>query len=95
MIMTTEKLLLMIIPFTLTVVAVVLGFKSYSISLRNSIRYKYRRFIGTSEVEQMIEKEYNQILGWTVAAFIFVVLMVGALSYFVVLCLKNNIPLIS
>lgn len=92
--MSTEKLLLMLIPFTLTVVAVVLGFKSYSISLLNSIRNKYRRFIGTSEVEQMIQKEYKHNLIWTVAIFIVFTILASALAYFIVLCLRNNIPLI-
>jgi len=92
--MTTEKLLWMLIPLTLTVIAIVLGFKSYSIGLRNDIRVKYRRFIGQTGVEEMMQEEYEHSIIRTVRVFVVVVLMSCVLAYFVALCLKNNIPLI-
>lgn len=92
--MTTEKLLWMLIPLTLTVIAIVLGFKSYSIGLRNDIRVKYRRFIGQTGVEEMMQEEYEHSIIRTVRVFVVVILMSSVLAYLVALCLKNNIPLI-
>ena len=84
----------MLLPLTLTVIAIVLGFKSYSIGLRNDIRVKYRRFIGQTGVEEMMQEEYEHSIIRTVRVFVVVVLMSCVLAYFVALCLKNNIPLI-
>ncbi len=75
-------------------VAVVIGFNLYIISLRNNIRLKYHRFIGQSGVEKMIQEEYERTLIWTVTVLIVFTILVSALTYFVVLCLRNNVPLI-
>lgn len=91
--MTTEKLLWMLIPLTLTVIAIVFGFKSYSIGLRNDIRVKYHRFLGLSGVESMMEKEYQQGLNRAITLFVVFTILLGVLSYLVVLVIKNDIPL--
>lgn len=91
--MTTEKLVWMLIPLTLSVIAIVLGFKSYSIGLRNDIRVKYHRFLGQSGVESMMEKEYVQGISRAITLFIVFTILLGALSYLVVLVIKNDIPL--
>ena len=92
--MTTVKLLLMLIPLTLSVIAIVLGFKSYSIGLRNDIRVKYRRFLGQSGVESMMEKEYEQGICRAITLFVVFSILLGVLSYLVVLLVKNDIFLI-
>ena len=90
--MTTEKLLLMLIP--LTVIAMVLGFKAYTIGLKSDIRVKYRRFLGQSGVELMMEKEYKQEVSRAITLFVVFSILLSALSYFVILLVKNDIFLI-
>lgn len=92
--MATEKLVWMLIPLTLSMIGCVLGFKSYSVGLRNDIRVKYHRFLGQSGIEDMMEKEYEQRLSLVLRFVLAFIFLSGALAYFVGLCLKNDIPLI-
>lgn len=87
-------LIFKIIGVILGGIAVVAGFNAYIISLRTNIRLKYHRFIGQSGVEKMIQEEYEHTLIWTLVILIVFTLLASALAYFVVLCLRNNIPLI-
>ena len=91
--MTTEKLLWMLIPLTLTVIAIVLGFKSYSIGLRNDIRLNYRNMSWIANMEQLIQSEYEQKMRNAVILFLVLTILLGVLSYLVVLIIKNDIPL--
>lgn len=90
--MTTGKLLLMLIPLTLSVIAVVLGFKSYSIGLKSNIRLKYHSMSWISNREQVIQSEYEQKMRNAVILFVVFSILLGVLAYLVVLVLKNDIP---
>lgn len=92
--MITGKLLLTFISLTISAIAMVLGFKSYSIALKNEIRCKYHRFIGQSGVEEMKGKEYIQGMSRAITLFIVFTVLLGILGYLLVLVIKNNIPLI-
>ena len=91
--MTTEKLLLMLIPLALTVIAVVLGFKSYSVALRSQIRLKYYGYYH-SDREEKIHQEHKRKMTFVVGLFTIAVLMLGALVYLLVIIARNNIPLV-
>lgn len=91
--MITVNLILGIVSFLLTLIAIVLGFWSYSISLRSSIRIKYYNN-HSSDREQIIQREFNQRLVNAILLFLMFTILVGALAYLVVLLLKNNVPLI-
>lgn len=90
--MITGKLILGIVSFLLALTAIMLGFWSYKISLRMSIRMKYRNYY-KSDREQIIQREINQRFGNTVMHFIMVAVLLGALAYLVILLIKNNVPL--
>lgn len=90
--MNTGKLLLMLIPLTLTVIAVVLGFKSYSIALRSQIRLKYCGYYH-SDREEKILQEYKRKMTFVVGLFTTAVLILGVLAYLLVIVVRNNIPL--
>jgi len=91
--MVTEKLVWMLIPLTLSVIAIVLGFKSYSIGLRNDIRLNYRNMSWIANMEQLIQSEYEQKMRNAVILFLVLTILLGVLSYLVVLIIKNDIPL--
>lgn len=90
--MATEKLVWMLIPLTLSVIAVVLGFKSYSISLRSQIRLKYCSYYH-SDREEKIRQEHNRKMTFAVGLFTTAILILGILAYLLVIVVKNNIPL--
>ena len=90
--MTTGKLLLMLIPLTLSVIAVVLGFKSYSLGQKSNIRLKYHSMSWISNREQVIQSEYEQKMRNAVILFVVFSILLGVLAYLVVLLLKNDIP---
>ena len=71
----------MIISMTLTITAIVLGFWSYAIALRSTIRIKY------------FNREFNQRLSNAILLFLIFAILMGLLAYLVVLLLKNNIHL--
>jgi len=83
----------MLIPLTLSVIAIVLGFKSYSIGLRNDIRLNYRNMSWIANMEQLIQSEYEQKMRNAVILFLVLTILLGVLSYLVVLIIKNDIPL--
>lgn len=66
--MITGKLALGIVSFLLSLTAIVLGFWSYSISLRSSIRMKYYNN-HSSDREQMIQRECKEKLGKAILLF--------------------------
>ena len=90
--MITSKLILTGISIILSVIAIVLGFWSYSISLRSSIRMKYYNN-HSSDREQIIKREFNQRLSNAILLFLIFAILMGSLAYLVVLLLKNNIHL--
>lgn len=90
--MITTKLILMIISMTLTITAIVLGFWSYAIALRSTIRIKYFNY-HSSDREQIIKREFNQRLSNAILLFLIFAILMGSLAYLVVLLLKNNIHL--
>lgn len=90
--MITTKLILMIITMTLTITAIVLGFWSYAIALRSTIRMKYYNN-HSSDREQIIKREFNQRLSNAILIFLIFAILMGSLAYLVVLLLKNNIHL--
>lgn len=91
--MTIGKLLLMLIPLVLSVIAVVLGFKSYSIGLKSNIRLNYRNMSWIANREQLIQSEYEQKMRNAVILFLVFTILLGVLSYLVLLVIKNDIPL--
>ena len=82
----------MIISMTLTITAIVLGFWSYAIALRSTIRMKYYNN-PSSDREQIIKREFNQRLSNAILLFLIFAILMGSLAYLVVLLLKNNIHL--
>ena len=90
--MITSKLILTGISIILSVIAIVLGFWSYKISLRSSIRMKYYNN-HSSDREQMMQREYKEKLGKAILLFLIFAILMGSLAYLVVLLLKNNIHL--
>lgn len=91
--MITGKLILGIVSFLLSLTAIVLGFWSYSISLRSSIRMKYYNN-HSSDREQMIQREYKEKLGKAILLFLIFAILMGSLAYLLLLLRKNNVPLI-
>lgn len=91
--MITGKFILDIIPVFLEVIAIVLVFWSYRISLRMSIHMKYHNYY-SSDKEQIIKREINQKFGKTIMHFIMFIILLGVLVYLAFLLLKNNVPLI-
>lgn len=91
--MITGKLVLGIVSFLLSLTAIVLGFWSYSISLRSSIRMKYYNN-HSSDREQMMQREYKEKLSKAILLFLIFAILMGSLAYLVVLLIKNNVPII-
>ena len=91
--MITGKLVLGIVSFLLSLTAIVLGFWSYSISLRSSIRMKYYNN-HSSDREQMMQREYKEKLGKAILLFLIFAILMGSLAYLVILLIKNNVPII-
>ena len=91
--MITGKLALGIVSFLLSLTAIVLGFWSYSISLRSSIRMKYYNN-HSSDREQMMQREYKEKLGKAILLFLIFAILMGSLAYLVILLIKNNVPII-
>lgn len=91
--MITGKLILGIVSFLLSLTAIVLDFWSYSISLRSSIRMKYYNN-HSSDREQIIKREFNQRLSNAILLFLIFAILMGSLTYLVVLLIKNNVPII-
>lgn len=91
--MITGKLVLGIVSFLLSLTAIVLGFWSYSISLRSSIRMKYYNN-HSSDREQMMQREYKDKLGKAILLFLIFAILMGSLAYLVILLIKNNVPII-
>ena len=91
--MITVNLIIGIVSFLLTLTAIVLGFWSYSISLRSSIRLKYYNN-HSSDREQIVKREFNQRLSNAILLFLIFAILMGSLAYLVVLLIKNNVPII-
>ena len=91
--MITGKLALGFVSFLLSLTAIVLGFWSYSISLRSSIRIKYYNN-HSSDREQMMQREYKEKLGKAILLFLIFAILMGSLAYLVILLIKNNVPII-
>ena len=83
----------MIISMTLTITAIVLGFWSYAIALRSTIRIKYFNY-HSSDREQKIQHEYKRKLSFAITLFVVFTVLTCSLTYLVILLLKNNVPLI-
>ena len=83
----------MIISMTLTITAIVLGFWSYAIALRSTIRIKYFNY-HSSDREKIIKHEFNQRLSNAILLFLIFAILMGSLAYLVVLPIKNNVPII-
>ena len=73
---------MIVISLVLAVGAIVFGFWSYSVSLRSSIRMKYYNINSTNR-EQMIQREYNQRLGYAITLFVMFTILVAAVVYYV------------
>lgn len=91
--MITTKLILMIVSMTLTITAIVLGFWSYAIALRSTIRIKYFNY-HSSDREKKIQLEYKRKLNHAITIFIAFVILLSIVAYLVVLLYKNDISLI-
>lgn len=91
--MITTKLILMIVSMTLTITAIVLGFWSYAIALRSTIRIKYFN-CHSSDREKKIQLEYKRKLNHAITIFIAFVILLSVVAYLVVLLYKNDISLI-
>lgn len=91
--MITTKLILMIVSMTLTITAIVLGFWSYAIALRSTIRIKYFNY-HSSDREKKIQLEYKRKLNHAITIFIAFVILLSVVAYLVVLLYKNDISLI-
>lgn len=90
--MITDKLILAILSMVLAMIAIVLGFWAYSLSLRTNIRLKYRNIVD-GELEELVRREYSQRMVFAMTLFLVVLVTLGIISFLLLLVMKNNIPL--
>lgn len=91
--MITGKLILAILALVLAGIAIILGFWTYSLSLRTNIRLKYRNIVDGEKLEELVRGEYSQRMGFAMTLFLVVLVSLGIISYLLLLVMKNNIPL--
>ena len=84
--------MLAILSMVLAMIAIVLGFWAYSLSLRANIRLKYRNIVD-GELEELVRREYSQKMVFAMTLFLVVLVSLGIISFLLLLVMKNNIPL--
>lgn len=85
--------MLAILSMVLAMIAIVLGFWAYSLSLRTNIRLKYRNIVFGERLEELVRREYSQKMVFAMALFLVVLVSLGIISFLLLLVLKNNVPL--
>lgn len=85
--------MLAILSMVLAMIAIVLGFWAYSLSLRTNIRLKYRNIVFGERLEELVRREYSQKMVFAMTLFLVILLSLGIISYLLLLVLKNNVPL--
>ena len=85
--------MLIILLMVLAMIAIVLGFWAYCLSLRTNIRLKYRNIVFGEKLEELVRREYSQRMVSAMTMFLVVLVSLGIISYLLLLVLKNNVPL--
>lgn len=90
------KIVLSMLAMACGVVSTVIAVKAYMMSLRNELRLKYNRVAGSSAADRLVlmQREYERRLCQTITVILVMFLLMAAVAYLTVQCLKNNVPLI-